>query len=219
MSRTGEKKDLSSQGLKRNRGVPGNSNSKSTPFNPFSPNAREDRIAELRRKSEESRKKAEYILADSNRSEESRKKAEYILADSNRSKIGNHDWRWNFITLEDAKPFNDEAEFFSMSDPLFSKCSLGIDIKLNSQMCFENNSQIPIQEIENRSETGMFISECFRRVAKFIRPGPGDYKLIHKDHLSKLVGYKSNNTSKEIKEEEKEDIMYYVNENGTKERI
>ena len=188
MSRTGEKKDLSSQGLKRNRGVPGNSNSKSTPFNPFSPNAREDRIAELRRKSEESRKKAEYILAD-----------------SNRSKIGNHDWRWNFITLEDAKPFNDEAEFFSMSDPLFSKCSLGIDIKLNSQMCFENNSQIPIQEIENRSETGMFISECFRRVAKFIRPGPGDYKLIHKDHLSKLVGYKSNNTSKEIKEEEKED--------------
>jgi len=233
MSRTGEKKDLSSQGLKRNRGVPGNSNSKSTPFNPFSPNAREDRIAELRRKSEESRKKAEYILADSNRSEESgkkakdtiadsnrseesRKKAEYILADSNRSKIGNHDWRWNFITLEDAKPFNDEAEFFSMSDPLFSKCSLGIDIKLNSQMCFENNSQIPIQEIENRSETGMFISECFRRVAKFIRPGPGDYKLMHKDHLSKLVGYKSNNTSKEIKEEEKEDIMYYVNEKHTK---
>ena len=129
--------------------------------------------------------------------------------------IGNHEWMWNFIIWEDAKPFNDNADFFSMNNSLFNKCNHGVDIKLNSQRRFENNSQEPIQEIRNRSEEGMFISECFRRVAKFIRPGPGNYKVMHKDRINRLLGRKKNRVSKKILKKETENITRYVNEKYT----
>ena len=134
---------------------------------------------------------------------------------SERGFIGNHEWMWNFIIWEDAKPFNDYADFFSMNNSFFSKCNQGVDIKLNSQRRFENNSQEPIQEIRNKSEEGMFISECFRRVAKFIRPGPGNYKVMHKDRISSLVGRKKHPVSPKIFKKETENITRYVNEKYT----
>ena len=134
---------------------------------------------------------------------------------SERRFIGNHEWMWNFIIWEDAKPFNDYADFFSMNNSFFSKCNQGVDIKLNSQRRFENNSQEPIQEIRNKSEEGMFISECFRRVAKFIRPGPGNYKVMHKDRISSLVGRKKHPVSPKIFKKETENITRYVNEKYT----
>jgi hypothetical protein len=129
--------------------------------------------------------------------------------------IGNHVWRWNFFSWEDAKPFNNFHDFFSMSNRLFNKCNRGIDIKLNSQMFFENSSQTPIHEIKNRSSEGLFISECLDRIARFIRPGPGHYKVMHKDVLSNLVRVKTNPVSKRIAKMETENATCYVNERYT----
>ena len=188
MSRPGRKRNLSSEGIRKK-------------VNPNAPQHRSwSRPAE-------GRKEIPQTPNNPPKSEKSEK--------SERGFIGNHEWMWNFIIWEDAKPFNDYADFFSMNNSFFSKCNQGVDIKLNSQRRFENNSQEPIQEIRNKSEEGMFISECFRRVAKFIRPGPGNYKVMHKDRISSLVGRKKHPVSPKIFKKETENITRYVNEKYT----
>jgi hypothetical protein len=123
--------------------------------------------------------------------------------------IGNHDWTSNYITFEDSKPFEEHAEFFSIEH--FQKYSNGVDIVLNSQMAFENSNQVPLHEIKSVCENGMFIAECFRRIAKFIESGPGKYKIFHKDR--KHIFFASRNQSAcGIHKLEQKNLTHYIDE-------
>ena len=91
MSRPGRKRNLSSEGIRKK-------------VNPNAPQHRSwSRPAE-------GRKEIPQTPNNPPKSEKSEK--------SERGFIGNHEWMWNFIIWEDAKPFNDYADFFSMNNSL-----------------------------------------------------------------------------------------------------